>query len=350
MRKSARKLLTPQIDDHSEAKNLREFCDATGRELSRIIGVVVGELDYALAEVPPNVKERSMGVALLASQRALHLVLNLRYFSTQTTLKREITDLSQLVLDTADLFEEELKIKDIEITATVENSVNLEVDDGAIQQVLFNLILNAVEAIGTKGKISLILNQNNDCVEISCSDTGHGIPASIMANIFETYSHPKKGKHFGIGLSVSKTIVEAHGGHIELDSTEGKQTKATFTLPLPKTPVRTFPQRRKNRRIKTNFSAEFTANGQKHHAKLVVLSQSGCFLRPTGVLSKIPEVNDTVKLKIFYFDEEYLTIDSGRVANVLWSQTHSGFGIEFLEYADKARKILNSILKSHVEI
>ena len=101
-----------------------------------------------------------------------------------------------------------------------------------IEQVLMNLILNAIQATAEGGEIAIRTHQNEEYCEIKVSDTGSGIPADIRAHIFDPFFTTKKtGEGTGLGLSVSLGIVERHGGQLVVESEVGEGT--TFTVRLP---------------------------------------------------------------------------------------------------------------------
>ena len=104
-------------------------------------------------------------------------------------------------------------------------------DGGQLRQVLLNLIRNAREAMGAGGTLTLSTHAFDGEVEISVSDSGPGIPTDVQARIFEPFFSTKQGGT-GLGLSLSRQIVQAHRGSLQLKSEPGKG--ATFVMRLPK--------------------------------------------------------------------------------------------------------------------
>ncbi len=104
------------------------------------------------------------------------------------------------------------------------------VDGGQIQQVFVNVILNALEAMPEGGRLEIRARGKDDFVTVEFTDTGGGIPESVVGKIFEPL-FTTKAKGIGLGLAMSKSIMERHGGDIGVRSKEGKGT--TFTLSLP---------------------------------------------------------------------------------------------------------------------
>jgi signal transduction histidine kinase len=107
------------------------------------------------------------------------------------------------------------------------------IDRHMIEQVLMNLILNAVQAMKDGGRLSIRTFVEEGVCMIEVRDTGAGIPASILPKIFDPFFSTKgEGEGTGLGLSVSLGIVERHGGRILVDSEVAKGTVFTLCLPV----------------------------------------------------------------------------------------------------------------------
>ena len=107
----------------------------------------------------------------------------------------------------------------------------VEHDGSQIHQVLLNLILNSIQAIEGRGTIIVEVEARADLAAISVSDTGRGIPAENLPNIFRPF-YTTKGNGTGLGLSLARRIVEDHHGRIDVTSTVGEGSKFTVLLPL----------------------------------------------------------------------------------------------------------------------
>ncbi|HMU55599.1 MAG TPA: ATP-binding protein [Nitrospira sp.] len=113
------------------------------------------------------------------------------------------------------------------------------VDGMQIQQVLINLLENAVKFSASSSSVRLAATVAGDAIEVSVSDTGEGIPVDELPWIFERFYRARSARNAGIpgtglGLAICKAIVEAHGGRIVAISVPGKETTIIFTLPIPK--------------------------------------------------------------------------------------------------------------------
>lgn len=107
---------------------------------------------------------------------------------------------------------------------------SIEHDAGQIHQVLLNLLLNGVQACELGGMVSLELTHTDDVAYLTVVDTGKGIPADILPNIFRPF-FTTKGNGTGLGLSLARRMVENHGGRLDVDSWIGKGSRFTVSLP-----------------------------------------------------------------------------------------------------------------------
>ena len=109
-------------------------------------------------------------------------------------------------------------------------------DEKKIKQVFINLVMNAIYAIETRGRITIETRLDNEkrAALIHVQDTGNGIAESDMVRIFDPFFTTKPtGKGTGLGLSVSYGIIHTHGGEITVDSSPGQGSTFTIELPLP---------------------------------------------------------------------------------------------------------------------
>jgi signal transduction histidine kinase/HAMP domain-containing protein len=134
----------------------------------------------------------------------------------------------------------------ISLTAQVDPQLGkMNADERKLKQILLNLLSNAVKFTPDGGKIKVGASQIDDMVEIAVSDTGIGIAAKDQAAVFEEFKQvgsdcTRKAEGTGLGLALTRKLVELHGGTIRLESEPGKGSTFSFTLPL-KAAVQTCP-------------------------------------------------------------------------------------------------------------
>ncbi len=107
----------------------------------------------------------------------------------------------------------------------------VEHDTGQIHQVLLNLMLNAIQAIEGPGQVDVDVHTRDGVAVVGVSDTGQGIPAEHLPNIFRPF-YTTKGRGTGLGLSLARRIVEDHGGKITVQSEPGRGSTFEVQLPL----------------------------------------------------------------------------------------------------------------------
>ena len=153
-------------------------------------------------------------------------------------LQKATVDLHNTIRDTCAMVEHDARAKGVTIHITLDAaSCQTFADPARIQQAFWNLAKNAIKFTPSGGSVAFATSNVGDCFVLSCSDTGIGIAPNDLNNIFEPFQ--QGGEHItksygglGLGLAVSRSLVEAHGGSL-VASSNGPGTGATFTLTLP---------------------------------------------------------------------------------------------------------------------
>jgi signal transduction histidine kinase len=158
-----------------------------------------------------------------------------RYEAENMALQIEKFDISELLKRILGSFESEFGGKDI-TSSLVGEEVWIEADKDKLSQVFINLISNAVKFTPEGGRIEVNVKKDEETAAIEVSDTGAGISKQDLPHIFERFYRTDRSRSratggFGIGLTIAKSIVKAHGGDITASSEEGKGS--TFTVILP---------------------------------------------------------------------------------------------------------------------
>ena len=121
-----------------------------------------------------------------------------------------------------------------EVTTKIPDDLpKVAVDRQQICQVFINLIINAAQAMGKNGRIEIWVEQSDQNIVVQFSDNGPGIPQEMLGTIFEPFVSTKgQSGGIGLGLYISKEIIESHGGNLLVKSTDGKGTCFTIQLPI----------------------------------------------------------------------------------------------------------------------
>ena len=144
------------------------------------------------------------------------------------------TDLNQLAEKAADLVGHQIKLKQVELTLELDPAVpHVTADDGQMRQALLALLMNALDATASGGRITVSTGRaDKDMVAVTVSDTGMGIPPEHLDKIFAPFFTTKPvGQGTGLGLSACHGIVTAHGGEMRVESAVDKGTRITMLLP-----------------------------------------------------------------------------------------------------------------------
>jgi len=168
--------------------------------------------------------------------RARKIIHNLLGFARRMEPAKEKINVNNLLDETVGFLENESKYVNIRINKQYAENVPVITSDlSQIQQVVLNLLNNAIDAIGHNGTVTVASRylDKTDEVEIEVTDTGKGIPESELNKIFDPFFTTKEvGKGTGLGLSISYSIIEKLGGKLKVQSKVG--TGTVFTLLLPK--------------------------------------------------------------------------------------------------------------------
>ena len=171
-------------------------------------------------------------------QRASSIIRRLRYLARHQTTHRQSIDINELISDTIAFLDWKLRQQNIKlVTELTEHALLAEIDPIQIQQVIVNLLTNALEAPRHPSRQPVIsittgLLVSESAVWVRIIDNGPGVPTSIQPSLFDPFVTDKTG-NMGIGLWVTKAIIEAHCGRIWLQSQPiGKGTCMNFTLPI----------------------------------------------------------------------------------------------------------------------
>jgi len=152
----------------------------------------------------------------------------------------QVEDIAKLVKQAVNSWHPQVAAKEISLSLDLPGNLGLvNIDRQRVNEVLYNLLENAVVHTRKGGTIKVAATRHGDWVEISVSDTGEGIPAEDLPNIFERFyrvdrSRTRATGGSGLGLTIAKRWVEAHGGKITAKSELGKGSSFSFTLPSAK--------------------------------------------------------------------------------------------------------------------
>lgn len=160
-----------------------------------------------------------------------------RLDSGENILRIEEVNISELVRFVCEKMRIHANKKHQSLLCNVQEDIIIDADRDRLEQVLINLINNAITYVQDGGRIEVCLKKENGNIELTVEDNGPGIPKEDLPRIFERFYRVDKARSrslggSGLGLSIADEIVKAHGGRVLVESEEGVGTKFTVVLPL----------------------------------------------------------------------------------------------------------------------
>jgi PAS domain S-box-containing protein len=176
--------------------------------------------------------EQFLGVAKGEINRLDYIVTQFLQAIRPTAPQIKLASLNEVVVKTLELLQPELENRGVHVKTRLARQIPITpIDPAQIQQVLVNLIKNAMQAMTKRGTLTVQTGEGSDGVWVSIADTGGGIPQEQINRIFEPFFTTKE-KGSGLGLMIVQRIVRAHGGRIELESQVGRGSTFRIWLPL----------------------------------------------------------------------------------------------------------------------
>jgi signal transduction histidine kinase len=224
-----------QINDQQRRNMLADV----SHELRTPITVIQGNVEGILDGLYPA-DEAHLKSIIEETQLLSRLVDDLRTLALAESgalrLKREPTNLTELIHDAVSGLEALAKEKDINVEMLLDGEEDTNIDPQRVREVLTNLLSNALRYTPTGGEINVRLTEAGAGAErsvtISVEDNGPGIEPADLLHVFERFYKSSDSGGMGLGLSIAKYLVEAHGGKIWAESEVGKGTKISFSIPL----------------------------------------------------------------------------------------------------------------------
>ena len=199
-----------------------------------LLGKDRGDADLMASRVDESAKklEQYLGVAKGEINRLDYIVTQFLHAIRPTAPQLKPGSLNEVVEKTLELLRPELENRGLHVKTKLQSRLPFApLDLTQMQQVLVNLVKNAMQAMTKGGTLTLQTSEGSDGVWLSVADTGGGIPQDQINRIFEPFFTTKK-KGSGLGLMIVQRIIRSHGGRIELESLVGRGTTFRIWLPL----------------------------------------------------------------------------------------------------------------------
>ena len=219
-----------------------DFLATLSHELRNPLSAILGWTDVLLRTAPDERSLQGLGAIQRAAKLQKQLTSDLLDISGIGTgrllLERESVDLKEVAGDAVEVLRSQFAEKKVELQQHIDLELPRIVGDASrLQQVIWNLLSNAVKFTPAGGRVELGIHAGAEDVEIAVADTGPGIAAEFLPLIFDKFRQAESGitrrvGGLGLGLTIVKHLVEAHGGQVAVES-RGEGQGATFRVRLP---------------------------------------------------------------------------------------------------------------------
>lgn len=217
---------------------LGEMASALAHELNQPLSAIANYLRgsvrlLALEQLPRERLAEALDKASEQTLRAGDIIRRLREFVARGETERRVESLPKLIAEASALALVGAKEHGVRVEFDLDPAVDLVLADKIqIQQVVVNLVRNALDAMEDSPRRELrigVAASGPDLAEVTVTDTGPGIAPEVAEQLFQPFVTTKR-QGMGVGLSISRTIIEAHGGHLSADKTPGGGATFRFTL------------------------------------------------------------------------------------------------------------------------
>ncbi|SPP63164.1 PAS domain S-box protein [Nitrospira lenta] len=231
---SERKRLQERLRKTERIAELGTVASGMAHEIGTPMNVILGRAEYLMDRVTDETVKRGLQTIVAQVERITRVMNQLLAFARRKPSERGPLFLRDVIENSVEMFQERLVKSRVQVEMQLDEACpRVQADADQMNQVLINLIMNAIHAMPDGGQLRIGMVPADDMVKLTVADTGHGIPQAVIAKVFTPFFTTKEfGKGTGLGLTVVKGIIEEHHGSIVAESQEGQGT--TFTILLPK--------------------------------------------------------------------------------------------------------------------
>ena len=237
---TALKIMETDIKRVEKLAATGEMAAGIAHEIRNPLASMTGSIQMLKDEINvSSVTQKLMQIVLREADRLNELINDFLLFARPSLGNTEPVELSSAVEDTLELFEQDAEWRDkMKLVRHLAPDAWTEMDPKHLRQILWNLLLNAAEAVDGGGTIEVSVKTTDDLVQVCVRDDGCGISGEDLKKIFDPF-FTTKAHGTGLGLSIVHRLTEACGGRLDVDSRQGHGT--TFVLYLKRTPPQGTP-------------------------------------------------------------------------------------------------------------
>ena len=221
-----------------------EFLASVSHELRTPLNAIIGFSDILKTQIYGKLTKKQAeyvddiqvsGIQLLGMVNEILDISKIE--ANAIKLVKRYFEISRPIIETSNLLMPLIKNKKINLTYEIQNDIDIYADYQKIQQILYNLISNAIKYTPQNGDIKITVTNTNKKIKISVKDTGIGIDKAYHKKIFQKFvqledAFYKKETSTGLGLTITKKLIELHGGKIKVESEKGNGAEFIVTLPI----------------------------------------------------------------------------------------------------------------------
>ena len=202
-------------------------------ELRNPLASLTGAIEVLGADTALGDEERQRltGIVLRESERLNGIISDFLTYARPAPLDRARVDVNALIEEVLLLLEHGALPADLKLLRSFPDALHAELDGAQLRQALWNLVLNAAQAMPSGGELSVTASIEGRMLSISVADTGTGIPSSVLPHVFEPFFSTKSGGS-GLGLALVDRVTRDHGGEVIVHSTPGLGTTVILRIPV----------------------------------------------------------------------------------------------------------------------
>lgn len=227
---TARKRTEEKLREQAALARLGQMAAVVAHEVKNPIAGIRGALQVIASRMPPDSRDKPVVGDIIARLDALNgIVHDLLIFARPRALRSEPVDLRSLIQGTLGLLRRDPAYVSLDVEVAGDDAV-IAADAEQLQIVLQNVIINAAQAMGGTGRITISIRRDDGEWTMSIADQGPGMPPEVREKVFEPFFSTKH-RGTGLGLPIARRIAEAHGGRIDIDTPATGGTTVTIALP-----------------------------------------------------------------------------------------------------------------------
>lgn len=228
------------VAEEARENKLRLFTDLS-HEFRTVVSLIINPIHDILNSTHDDILKSKVLVLQRSAERLARLTDSILKFRSIENNKYQLNffsaNIAQYVSNIVDTFREHASQKQITLTSHIEDEVYAEFDLGVIEKVMYNLLSNAIKFNRDGGTVTVSLQANSSNIQIKVQDSGYGIPSNELPFLFSRFhkinnpNHTPNKDSIGIGLALSKELIQLHGGKVAVNSIMNEGTSFEISIP-----------------------------------------------------------------------------------------------------------------------